>query len=333
MTCFKPISAWYSKDVNHNGKHYLVFNRAHALDPRNSINIPCGQCIGCRLEKSRQWAIRCVCEQQMSSESCFITLTYDDDHLPSSGSLVPDDLQKFFKRLRRFLEYHNEISIRYFACGEYGEQFQRPHYHAIVFGWYPPDIKRIGFSSSAVSGDGGYYISGCLEALWPFGYHIVTGVSFESCAYVARYVTKKITGPDADTYYDGRFPEFVRMSRRPGIGNSWLQKYRCDVYPSDTVIIRNGIKCRPPKYFDSIYEQMDSDSMLHVKQSRQEAGYASMENEFKLRDIDCGSAKSGMDYKSYNDFCRDLYNLEVLPVKEECKNAQVERLKRSFEQQ
>lgn len=332
MTCFKPISAWYSKDLNHNGKHYLVFNRSQAFDPRNSINIPCGQCIGCRLEKSRQWAIRCVCEQQMSSASCFITLTYDDDHLPPSGSLVPDDLQKFFKRLRRYLEYHNEVFIRYFSCGEYGEQFQRPHYHAIIFGWSPSDVKRIGCSSSAVSGDGGYYVSRCLESLWPFGYHVVTGVTFESCAYVARYVTKKITGDEADSHYDGRVPEFVRMSRRPGIGYSWLQKYHRDVYPNDTVIIRDGIKCRPPKYFDSIYDKMDSDLMLHVKQSRRAAGYSAMENEFKIRNIDFGAAKVGNDFKSYDDFRRDIYNLEVLPVKEECKNAQVKRLKRSYEE-
>lgn len=332
MTCFKPIIAWYSKDFNHNGKRYLVFNRNNALDPRQSITVPCGQCIGCRLEKSRQWAIRCVCEQQMSDESCFITLTYDDDHLPRSCSLVPDDLQKFFKRLRRYLEYHNEMSIRFFACGEYGEQFQRPHYHAIIFGWYPSDVKPIGFSPAACTGSNGYYISECLTSLWPFGYHIVTGVSFESCAYVARYVTKKITGPGSDEYYDGRVPEFVRMSRRPGIGNSWLEKYHKDVYPNDFVIIRNGIKCRPPKYFDSIYEKMDFDSMLHVKQLRKDNGYAQMDNDAALRNIDFGIAVSGSDFMSYNDFKRDVYNFEVLPVKEECQNAKVSRLKRSYEQ-
>lgn len=332
MTCFKPIIAWYSKDFNHNGKRYLVFNRNNALDPRQSITVPCGQCIGCRLEKSRQWAVRCVCEQQMSDESCFITLTYDDDHLPPSGSLVPDDLQKFFKRLRRYLEYHNEMSIRFFACGEYGEQFQRPHYHAIVFGWYPSDVKPVGFSTASCAGSSGYYISECLTSLWPFGYHIVAGVSFESCAYVARYVTKKITGPGADEYYDGRVPEFIRMSRRPGIGSSWLEKYHKDVYPNDFVIIRDGIKCRPPKYFDSIYEKMDSDSMLHVKQIRKDNGYAQMDKDAALRGIDFGLAVSGNDFMCYNDFKRDVYNFEVLPVKEECQNAKVSRFKRSYEQ-
>lgn len=332
MTCFKPIIAWYSKDLNHNGKRYLVFNRNNALDPRQSITVPCGQCIGCRLEKSRQWAIRCVCEQQMSDASCFITLTYDDDHLPQSCSLVPDDLQKFFKRLRRYLEYHNEISIRFFACGEYGEQFQRPHYHAIVFGWCPTDVKPVGFSAATTSGSNGYYISECLTSLWSFGYHIVTGVSFESCAYVARYVTKKITGPEADDYYNGRVPEFVRMSRRPGIGNSWLEKYHKDVYPNDTIIIRDNIKCRPPKYFDSIYEEMDSDSMLHVKQLRKVNGVAQMDKDAALRGIDFGSGLAGSRFMAISDFRRDIYNLEVLPVKEECQNAKISRLKRSYEQ-
>ena len=130
-----------------------------------------------------------------------MTLTYDDEHLPKTGSLVPEDLQKFLKKLRRFIEYHgSDKKIRFFACGEYGDNFCRPHYHAIIYNLDIPDLKRF---STSFSGDT-YYTSNTINSIWKNGYVIIGQVTFESCAYVARYVTKKITGEQAYEHYNGR---------------------------------------------------------------------------------------------------------------------------------
>lgn len=326
MSCYAPLTGWYSKHINPSGKRSIVFNRNEALDSYHSLSIPCGQCIGCRLEKSRQWAIRCSLESQLYEHSYFLTLTYDDQHLPSSGSLVPDDLQKFFKKLRRHIEYHgSDEKIRFFACGEYGDNFQRPHYHAIIYNLDIPDLKRF---STSFNGDT-YYTSEIINQIWKNGYVIIGQVTFESCAYVARYVTKKITGDQADEHYNGRVPEFVRMSRRPGIGAAWLDKYQTDVYPHDYIVIRDGIKVKPPKYFDKLFEAIAPDEMSMIKELRSVAGYESLLNDMKLRDIK--PFIRGNDYHSAKDCNQMINELLILPVKEAVQQAKFERLKRGFE--
>lgn len=326
MSCFKPLTGWYSKHINPSGKRSIVFNRNEALDSYHSLSIPCGQCIGCRLEKSRQWAIRCSLESQLYENSYFLTLTYDDEHLPASGSLVPEDLQKFLKKLRRYIEYHvSDEKIRFFACGEYGDNFQRPHYHAIIYNLAIPDLKRF---STSFNGDT-YYTSETINQIWKNGYVIIGQVTFESCAYVARYVTKKITGDQADEHYNGREPEFVRMSRRPGIGAAWLDKYQTDVYPHDYIVIREGIKVKPPKYFDKLFEAIAPDEMSMIKELRSVAGYESLLNDMQLRDIK--PFIRGNDYHSAKDCNQMINELLILPVKEAVQQAKFERLKRGFE--
>lgn len=257
MTCYHPITGWRSRDGRNpvSGLWPIVFKKSDGYTDLE-VTVPCGRCIGCRLEKSRQWAIRCSHEASLHKENCFLTLTYDNYHCPPDGSLNLTDIQLFMKRLRRRF---SDKKIRFFQCGEYGELHQRPHHHAILFGFDFPDKELCEIA------EGGFplYSSRILSCLWPFGLHRIGGVSFESAAYVARYVMKKITGDEAEEHYQGRIPEFITMSRRPGIAHDWLLKYKDDVYPHDYVVIRDGIKCKPPSYYDKIFDKIQDEYSLN----------------------------------------------------------------------
>ena len=205
------------------------------------LALPCGRCIGCRLERARQWAVRIMHESKMHDANSFLTLTYDEEHLPPGGTLRVSDLQRFFKRLRARIAPQR---IRFFACGEYGERLGRPHYHAIVFGWYPPDAVFL-----KGSGELSVFTSSLLSAAWGLGHAVVGSVTPDSATYVANYSTKKVLGPSAEAHYQGRRPEFLVMSRRPGVGQSWVRQFFGDVFPSDEVIVK-GMSCRPPRYYD-----------------------------------------------------------------------------------
>jgi len=189
--------------------------------------------------------VRCMHEAKCHEESSFVTLTYDDGHLPSDGSLDRKAFRLFMDRLRKHVGY---AKVRYFHCGEYGERSGRPHYHAILFGYWPSDARRL-----ASGKDYPLWSSVELGELWPLGHAVVGQVTFESAAYVARYVVKKITGDAAKAHYQGREPEYATMSRRPGIGKLWLEQFGDDVYPADEVIAR-GHASRPPRFYDKLYE-------------------------------------------------------------------------------
>jgi len=271
MPCDSPMPAYRtdSGDVIMSSRKYKAFA---------PLRLPCQQCMGCRLDRSRTWAVRISHEAQMHKENCFVTLTYANP--PENGSLEPKHIQDFFKRLRQHLarearkklgfkkrqrlKPHQRaalraatISPRYFHCGEYGEKLHRPHYHAVIFGYDFPDKilwkRNNGFP---------YYVSELLSNLWGHGFVTVGELTFESAAYVARYVTKKINGPIAKNHYErlnefGEYvqlvPEYATMSRRPGIGKNWFAKYHTDVFPSDEVIL-NGKKFKTPKYYDRLFD-------------------------------------------------------------------------------
>lgn len=248
MACPYPIKGYRREDGTvrfgaHGGIH-------------RPVEIPCGQCFVCRLEYSRQWAIRCVHESQLHENSVFVTLTYDDAHVPHDWSLHYRDFQLFMKRLRK------AKPCRFYMCGEYGEDFGRPHFHACLFGCFFDDRQ---VHSKLPSGST-IYRSATLEKLWPFGFSSIGDVTFESAAYVARYVMKKVTGNEANRHYEAvhgctgeivqRTPEFTRMSLKPGIGANWFARYGSEVYPNDYVVIR-GMKMRPPKYYDGLLERAD----------------------------------------------------------------------------
>lgn len=343
MTCFKPIHAWYSPDIKtKDGKKKLVFSKDKKFN--NEISLPCGQCLGCRLEQSRQWATRISLENQMYDKSIFLTLTYDDKYIPyivdtDTGEMLqtlrPEHLSSFIKNLRRQVEYHypDQDKIRFFGCGEYGTHTERPHYHVIIFGFEPIDKKSY---RTTFNGDK-LFTSEFLEKIWKKGFCPFGNVTFESAAYVARYVTKKITGEMADDYYNGRCPEFVRMSRRPGIGKEWLKKYKDDVYTNDFVVIRDGVKCKPPRYFDKIYEKWFPDDMERIKLLRTEEAENLVSDDLVSRGSDAfNSAKLDFADRIYEkDFLKDLesyfYEYEVLPVKEEVQQAKFNKLKRPLE--
>jgi len=244
MPCFRPLSGWRSSAVNpKSGKRSITFNASKAFRDM-PVTLPCGQCIGCRLERSRQWAVRCVHEASLYEKNCFITLTYSDQHLPKDGSLDKKHFQDFMKRLRK--AYGSKI--RYFHCGEYGEQLGRPHYHACVFNFDLPD-KKLWKKSEG----GDLYVSDSLNEIWGQGFCLLGSVTFDSAAYVARYIAKKITGDQAPDHYKGKLPEYTTMSRRPGIGKGWFEKFSSDCYPSDSVVMR-GKEFKPPKYYDRQFE-------------------------------------------------------------------------------
>lgn len=261
MPCFTPLQAYQRTDGQ------VVFTERG--DIYRALELPCGQCIGCRLERSRQWAMRCIHEASLHKQNCFITLTYDSENLPTHGQLVYRHFQLFLKRLRKMT---HPAKVRFFMAGEYGEQLGRPHFHSILFGYDFPDkqlIKR---------GDNALYTSSTLEALWPYGFSSIGAVTFESCAYVARYCLKKITGREAKNHYaftdaeTGEIlsytPEFCRMSLKPGIGSPWLQQYVNDVYPSDTLII-NGKETKPPKYYDRLFKKQYPDDFEYIQFERE----------------------------------------------------------------
>lgn len=244
------------------------------------LEVPCGQCWECRLERSRQWAVRITHEAKLYERNSFITLTYDNEHLPPNRSLNRQHFQLFLKRLRnqlcdcprdyslskrgRKVCFNPLHRVRYFHCGEYGDFNGRPHYHAVIFGH---DFKGDSTHLQTTSHGDHLWTSNALSKAWPKGIHAVGNLTFESAAYVARYIMKKVTGDLAEDYYGGREPEYTTMSRRPGIGADWINKNLGDVYPSDEVIIR-GKSCRPPKYYDQVLEQRDPELHERIKEQR-----------------------------------------------------------------
>lgn len=272
MPCFRPLKGYRSRIVNpKTGKRSIVFNVKDAFVDL-PVDLPCNRCIGCRLERSRQWAIRCVHEAKLYDDNCFITLTYNEENVPKEG-LVKKDFQDFMKRLRDRVGYGR---VRYYYCGEYGEKFSRPHFHACLFNYDFPDRKffkkRRGVRLDR---------SALLEDLWGFGFSTVGNVTFESAAYVARYITKKITGKNAEAYYEGRVPEFTNMSNRRGIGHDWLKKNFAEVYPDDFVVIR-GKKMKAPKYYDKVFELEDPLEFAKVKARRKVQAAENEEAPYRL---------------------------------------------------
>lgn len=222
----------------------------------NELSLPCGCCIGCKMDRSRQWAMRCYHESKLHESNCFITLTYNKDHLPDGNTLEYRDFQLFMKRLRK----RTPKKIRFFMCGEYGEKGDRPHFHACIFGYDFND--RIHFKTNPSGAK--IYTSKKLDSLWidkndnSMGFCTVGNVDFNSAAYVARYIVKKQGGRDAKEHYQSidretgevfqREPEFIHMSLKPGIGYGFYLKYKDDLFNHDICVIE-GKEMKPPKYY------------------------------------------------------------------------------------
>ncbi len=261
MTCTSPLRGFRAPGGQ------LTFSRGRGWVDR-PVTVACGQCTSCRLARSEAWALRCVHEQAFHEKSCFVTLTYDDGHVPSDGSVDVRHWQLFAKRLRKRLG-----PFRFFHCGEYGELNFRPHYHACIFG-HDFFSDRFLFSSS---GDYEVFVSDVLSSVWGLGFATVGELNFRSAAYVARYVMKKATGPLAVEEYrrldletgEEFFvrPPYVTMSRRPGLGKQWISKFVDDVYPEDEVV-HEGRRHWPPVFYDRHLESIDPSFLEGVKRAR-----------------------------------------------------------------
>lgn len=263
MPCYKPILGWAKK-----GGGFTTSLR----DGYKSLKrqIPCGQCIGCRLEKRRQWAMRLTHESKLYDISSFLTVTYDEEHLPMCRSICKRHPQLFIKRLRKYLE---PAKIRYFTCGEYGDdekyEFRskyggntgRPHYHILVFDYWPEDAREIPHKKSKQYK---LYHSEKLSKIWGKGSITIGEVNFDSASYAAKYCTKKQTGEKGKNFYQGKLPEFATMSRRPGIGYGWYKKYKEETWRDDYVIINNN-KMQPPLYYKNKLKEENRDAHFEKK--------------------------------------------------------------------
>jgi hypothetical protein len=261
MACTKPLQAWRSPAGD------IVFYDKGGGD---ALELPCGQCIGCRMDRAKAWSIRCMHEAAMHDKNCFITLTYNNENLPKRGMLEYRDFQLFMKRLRKQAK-----NVRFYMCGEYGDQDGRPHFHALLFNWDFPDRvlwKKTGAGERL-------YRSAILEDLWRYGYSSVGDVTMKSAGYVARYVMKKVNGDAAKHhYYAGHDDEtgeclwapaeFNRMSLKPGIGQAFFDKYYEDIYPEGKVVLEGGKKVKPPRFYDLKYKALYPDKFEEVQQAR-----------------------------------------------------------------
>lgn len=292
MACNSPLTAWSTGDG-------VTFDRRHR-DIRKELLLPCGRCQACRLERSKQWAIRCMHEAQMHEHNAYITLTYDEKNLPENNSLTYRDFQLFMKRLRKarsrnataFLHAPSghllsKREIGFYMCGEYGEKFDRPHFHAILFGIDFADKKLFSTRQNFR-----LYTSETLTKIWQKGHATTGAVTYQSAAYVARYVMKKITGKNAKLHYQkinnetgeiyNKTPEFNNMSRRPGIGSNWLNQYTSDVYPDGKTIL-NGVKINAPRYYDKIRQRTHPQEIEDLQWKRTEQGIARAEDNTDAR--------------------------------------------------
>lgn len=266
MACFSPLHGFRSRGVNSSGKRSLVFRLSAGLYSE-PVTVPCGVCVGCRVDRSRQWATRCEHEAALHDRKCFITLTYDQEHLPPGGSLVKRDWQLFMKRLRRA----SGLRCSFFMCGEYGETTLRPHYHACLFGVDFPDQKLYKRNKRGES----LYTSELLSRLWPLGQSVVGALTFESAAYVARYIMAKRLGPGAWREYcevdqdtgelvNMRIPEYCQASLRPAIGKRFYEEFGKDLYPQDAAVVQ-GKELAVPRYYNKLLERDDPALLARLK--------------------------------------------------------------------
>ena len=246
-----------------------------------NIRIPCGKCIGCRLDYSRSWATRSIHEAFMCNHytNCsFLTLTFNDDMLnrrENPHSVNKTAFRSWLKRLRFAIKEKYNREIRVIYCGEYGDKWKRPHYHMIVYGFNFPD--KYVFKYNRVHGISCmYYRSPFLEEIWSpahskesFGFSVIGDVTFESSAYVARYIMKKQYGYMASKVYKDKEKEFFGASRMPGIGASYLDLYYKDIFNSGYIVLPNGNKTSIPRYYINRLENLDNELYNCYKLDRQ----------------------------------------------------------------
>lgn len=220
------------------------------------VSVPCGKCPECLNANAKDWVYRIMKEAQQWDSNYFITLTYDDEHLPNPPFLVKDEISKFNKKLKVYLEREGLPSnFRFYAVGEYGSEGYRPHYHGIYFNLTIPDLKPFGKTQSGAVN----YISDFIAKVWSKGLISIGEVDEASAAYVARYCEKKRDLTDEEkrkynNFYDPLTgvmfqPEFSVMSRRPGIGADALDYVKKKVDNEDYSLFIKGHAYSVPMYY------------------------------------------------------------------------------------
>lgn len=276
MPCYYPVPAFQDRPGS-----------AVQLHPplgMANLNIPCGRCIGCRAKRAQEWGARCMHEAKAHEHNLFVTLTYDDAHLPYGMDLRPSHLSRFLRRLRDAVRRASRAALvcpsgrfKYFACGEYGEVGGRPHYHVLLFGVGVTDGFRVKKD---------LFRSPTLEALWEKGTADFGTVTMGSAVYVAQYSCKKQATLDwsfTQVYDDGivRFPPFLRCSLRPGIGGAWAYKYATDL--RDGYLVVDGARVPIPRYYKKRMEETHADVAEESQENAIASGSKVRRTEVELR--------------------------------------------------
>ena len=313
MACYHPNMILMNTNSKiHTGKYQLLkyvnshgqnFKGYEWYDQQNKIfyeqdqtyewvKVPCKQCAGCQETYSKQWAMRCMAEAKEHKYNYFLTLTYDDNHIPredtvkspidgkeyylenpESGQLKPEDMEQFIKNIRQtWKREYDHTGIRFYMCGEYGGKTERPHYHIILFN-FPIPLEELKIYKTTQHND---ILWNCekIEKIWGKGYVVIAEVNWDTCAYVARYVQKKWGNRwNAQSYYErGLTPEYVRMSRMPGIGLKYYEKNLYDIYINDEIITKahkgKTAAIRPPAYYDRKFGEDYPEHLEKIKARR-----------------------------------------------------------------
>lgn len=293
--------------------------------------VPCKWCSGCQEKYSKEWATRCMLEASQYKHNYFVTLTYNEENIPrddelinkktgeifqndnwEQGHLNPDDLKKFMKDIREYWRTKfNHTGIRFYASGEYGGITKRPHYHIIIFN-LPIPLENLELYKIK----NGNILWNCdiLSKKWNKGFVGLAEVNWDTCAYTARYVMKKLKGKQADErYYEqGMLPEFVRMSRKPGIGLQFFDEHFQEIYKNDEIIVAGHAEkiqpVKPPEYYDRRFADIEPERMEEIKAARKRIAEETTK------------AKNGTT---------DLTEAERLSVEEQNKLAKWQTLKRN----
>lgn len=281
---------------------FVTFEFLNQFFPKyapDTKEIICGQCIECRIRKAQEDSQRCMAEAQTSEHDCyFLTLTYDDEHLPEPilsfpyhdvpgevhdkpvlcSPLKKKDFQDWIKRFRMQLERKQGFKgVRYFYCGEYGSQSNRPHMHVLLFNVDLPDLE-VAFTRSLTSGkDIKYFQSKFVSDSWGQGFVSISPLTWENIAYTCRYVMKKKTGKHSEAYLKKCFEaqvqpvpyEFTNRSTKPALGRAYYEEHKDFIHEFDKVLMPNGKELKPAKYYDKLYDLEDPEAMAAIKLLRE----------------------------------------------------------------
>lgn len=266
MSCYHPRPCFEQVNETTGEIFFHLWKPIRGLKILSERQAPCEQCSGCREGQARSWALRCLHESYSHEQNSFLTLTVDQEHAQAvfpGGSLCYPPFQKFIRAFRKKLKK----KVRFFMCGEYGERFSRPHYHSVIFGWFPTEEDRTLYKDTQA---GPLYTSRLISGLWENGFHTVGRFDISCALYVAGYVNKKINGKLKEQWYQGREPEFAKMSLKPGLGEGFYKSFTGDMYRKDGITLRGGAVVPIPRYYDKLHERYHPSHMAKVKLKRME---------------------------------------------------------------